>query len=282
LQEKKKVLSSIEELPLEMIDGIANFLSTEDLSNLSKTSQTMFSISKDSLKKRAVKPLLSYVVEGNEEEALKLIESYPSLLIEYSKITNYPGITSEKITPFQAALILHDITMLEKMLPYFNKLVDGRAVMARQFKEIFPQDIFNQKPYDFSKVMRAIDNSSEEDLDVQINTPSNTESDLGKSLNEYKQQFTDLSKKEGYFYPPHLVAAIDACNYKFAFWTSEKLKVTRFQVLGFAQRFAPVSYARYFITSNTKKPAHEILKYYRELNLTCTELNNPSSQILAP
>ncbi|HAT1924276.1 TPA: hypothetical protein JAZ42_14050 [Legionella pneumophila] len=79
------------------------------------------------------------------------------------------------MTPFQAALLAHNVDLWEKMEIYFGKLPDGQAEKARQFKEVFPNGMPAQKPYDFSKLVQVITNSTPGDIQAaREKRPNNT------------------------------------------------------------------------------------------------------------
>src|SRR3990167_10829340 len=150
---------------------------------------------KGPLQEIASKKLLTHVVRAEEELALKMISAnlrlllYPSEAIDYSKrhYNNY--------TPFQVALLCHDVTLWKKMEPYFDRLENGQAAKANQFNALFPQGIPEQMPYDFRDLTQAITQSSPADIDAALQKIQNNTA-ICNALNKFRSDFTAVAMRE--------------------------------------------------------------------------------------
>ena len=260
---------TIETLPLEVFESfVAPHLSIKDVFELSLTSKGMSFFCHHLLEKKAVKTLLSHVVKGEEAEALQMISVNPYLLRCYSEATAYSGVFYKHVTPFQAALLSHDVTLWKKMEPYFDKLTDGQIEKARQFKQLFPEGLPKQEPYDFSALIQVISNNSEADIQAVLRK-ENSDTPICKAIEVFRKNFTEMAVKETFFNPLHLLEALKVYDVQFDAWSWNKRDLFWRQVIGYTQRFIPACYAQafcqglYSIVEN-KNPLHRSLKFKYE------------------
>lgn len=256
--------SLLEQLPTELLQGsIAQYFSDADLCSLSQASITMFFTYRDSL----AKTLLSHVVKGEEAEALKMIDAHPRLLLIPSKAiaTDYSGRSYQGFTPFQGALLSHDFTLWRKMEPYFDKLPEGQAEKARQFKEIFPEGLPQQHHYDFNTLVQVISNTSDADI-MTVLRKENNDTPICQAFNDFRATFTAIAMKETFFNPSHLIKALEVYINQSNTWSSHKRDLFWRQVVGYVQRFLPACYAQailqglYSIVEEIK-PLERLLNY---------------------
>ncbi|WP_133130035.1 hypothetical protein [Legionella yabuuchiae] len=255
-------LSLLEQLPTELIQGpLAQYLSKKDLSNLSQASKVMFF----SCQPLLAKILLFHVVKGEEAEALEMIDANPRLLLIPSKATDYSGRSYQGLTPFQAALSSHDVALWKKIESYFDKLPDGEAEKVRQFRQLFPEGLPQQKSYDFTKLVQVISNSSDADIMAALRKENN-DTPICQALNGFRTAFTDLAKKEMFFNPSHLIDALKVYDAQFDRWSWNQRDLFWRQVIGYTQRFLPACYAQAFCQGlyyilEEKKPLSRSLKF---------------------
>lgn len=95
------------------------------------------------------------VVEGNQALSKKIIKIHPEWLFECSSIKDLSGRIIENVTPFELAYGADDLEMLQMMLPYLDKLENGRKRAFNQIKENFTGSD-EKKPYDFTTIVAAI------------------------------------------------------------------------------------------------------------------------------
>ncbi|WP_133130427.1 F-box protein [Legionella yabuuchiae] len=238
--------SLLERLPVELIDRhISKHLSDKDLARLSRTSRTMFSLCHEPLAQRAVKTLLLHVIKGEEAEALKMINANLRLLFIPSQATaiDYSGRSYKDYTPFQAALLSHDVTLWRKIEPYFNKLPNGQEEKARQFKELFPEDLPKQKSYNFNTLVQVISNSSDADIMAALRKENNDTS-ICEALKDFRTDFAALAMKETLFNPLHLITTLKIYDEQFTPWSWNQRNLFCNQVIGYIQRFLPACHAQ--------------------------------------
>lgn len=241
-------------LPTDCILHILSFLSPQPKARFLQTSSGF-------LKKGEIQyhwdkvysnQLISYVLLGEEETALKMIKAKPYLLLIRGTNQDYTGRVYEEVTAFQAALLCHDKWMWKKMLPLFKNIkmqyFNADEEIARQFLEVFPDGIPEQKPYDFDSLIEIIGASSPEDVKASL-VKNNNGTDLSEALAKFKKEFTELSLKEKFYNPQHLIRLITIYNEKYEkypSWTTTQLELFWSQVYGFAQRFVSTCYAQKF------------------------------------
>ena len=242
--------SLLEQLPIELFKGpIAKYLSNADLWSLSQTSKMIFFKCCESLESRAVKLLVSYVIKGEEADALKMIDAKPSLLLRSQLIAPPPldhsGRPYKGFTPFQVALLNHDMTLWKKMEHYFDKLPDGKTAKATQFEKIFPQGLPKQNPYDFKALVEVISASSDADIEAALKKESNG-TPICQALENFRVTFTRLAMNETFFNRLHLIEAFLIYQDQFDTWSPKQRNLFWRQIIGYTQRFLPASYAQAF------------------------------------
>lgn len=233
-------------LPDEMLVHIASSLDNKDKAIWSRTSRGFHQFFQKDLEKAAIEKLNPHVLRGEESDALSMIASYPARLCSRGTAHDYSGRPFNDVTPFQAALLSHDVVMWTKIEPFFNKLPNGQAEKARQFKELFPNGFPEQTPYDFNALIQTIINSSDTDVQRLLNNPFDTTSELGQAMQTFRDEFTTTSMKETFFNSQHLIKALDIYCEKYSSWSMNQRCLFWNQVIGFSQRFLPAYYAQVF------------------------------------
>jgi len=193
--------------------------------------------------------LVALVLNGREDEAKKLIEACPFLLERRATVTDPVGRVYENFTAYQVALFAGDTKMCEMMHPFFAKhRGDGEAMRLAQCDNVFPEGvqavIGEQVTYDFDGLIEAIGEASNDDIKNQLKDKI-TDSPLGQAINEFRRNFTTLSKQEQHANLKHLLEAFRAYaeDERIAAWEHdgnyEKMDVFWRQVIGFVQLFLP-------------------------------------------
>jgi hypothetical protein len=257
-----KIISRIENLPTALLRfSIFNYLTDDDVYSLSKTSHAMDAEYKAPL----LEKLLSHVVKGEEKKALQMIDAHPTLLLHASKANDYSGRLYKNYTPFQAALLCHDVWLWTKMEPYFDRLPDGQMEKERQFNALFPTGIHHGTPYDFSALIQAITHSSTVDIEAVL---QNTQNDtaLCNAFNHFRNNFKALAMEETFFNPSHLIRALKIHDEQFDNWSWAQRNLFWRQVIGYTIRFFPACLAQacnqglYNIVEN-RDPLYRLLKF---------------------
>ena len=239
----------LSKLPPEiLISCIGSYLGDKSKAQLSQTSKKLHGFFQDDLKKSAVENLYTYILCGEEKKALDMIAICPERLLLREKSVDYSGRIFKNVTPFQAAILSHDVTLWKKMEPFFDKLPYGQANKKRQFQEIFPEGLPEQKPYNFSALLECIHLSAEDKVQTLLDNPLDTKSTLGQALENFRKDFTRLAMEEKFFNPTHLIEVFNIyaqqCITKN--WSSKQLCLFWNQVIGYTQRFLPACYAQAF------------------------------------
>ena len=245
----EKILSPMEKLHTNLHRySIFNYLPDEGLYRLSQTSHTMYAECKSLLLllERERQKLVSHIVKAEEEQALAMIRANPKILLYASKAIDYSGRLYNNYTPFQAALLCHDVTLWKKMELYFDGLPDGQTKKAKQFNELFPEGIPRGAPYDFSVLIQTITTSSEADIAAALQKIQN-DTALCNALNHFRHDFNTLSMQETFFNPSHLMRALKIYIEQFANWSWAKRDLFWRQVIGYTERFLPACFAQAFI-----------------------------------
>lgn len=242
----ERSLSLLENLPTEIVQNhVALHLSDQDLHHLSRTSHTMFNHCVYPLIKR----LLTHILRGEEDEALEMICANPNLLLSYGNANDYSGRVYREVTPFQAALLSHDVRIGYKILPLFKQInkegFDAQEEKAKQFNTLFPEGLPDQKPYDFSIIIQVISESSAHDLQAALEKKQNN-TPLCLALNAFRKEFTSLAQEEIFFNPQHLIKAFEVYRAQFDTWSQVQCDLFWRQVIGYIQRFVPTCYAQAF------------------------------------
>ncbi len=199
------------------------FLKTESLGALTRTSTHMRTISLEEMSKR----LLLHVLRGEQQKAEQLIKKHPGLLNIRTSATDY----SDRVifaTPYQAALGAKDTLMCKMMLPYFQ---DPEEI-ARQYKEQFPNGIEgeHEQAYDFEPIIAAIEKNENVD----------------EVLEQFRRDMTSKRVIEHgfHFNTNHLYDAQAALEKHYARLGEEGGKLFLQKVIGFIQRQVPTVFAQ--------------------------------------
>lgn len=240
----------IANLPVELYrENLFNYLSDQDLHRLFSTSRTMAGVCQSTLQERKDKKLqklLSHIVKSEVVEALNMIRAYPQFLYYSSEATDYSNRHYKGYTPFQVALLCHNVVLWKQMELIFQMLPNGRADMARQAYAIFPEGVPKPAPFNFNPLIEVITNSLQADIDAALQKTQN-DTALCRALTQFRCDFTALSLSESFFNPMHLIVALNIYNTRGEIWTLGQLDLFWQQVIGYTQRFVPACYAQVFV-----------------------------------
>ena len=202
-------------------------------------------------------PFLLHVVHGNLKEAKDMIKANPKLLsillCTKATVTDYSG-REIKGTALQMALRAQDVSMndqegmAEMIMRYLKTIPNGNAESAKQISEQFPNGLEEQKPYDFSEILRAILKAPPADIQAALAKQDNG-SLLCRALNQFREDFTHLSHQEINFNPQHLLEAFKIYDSD-PLWrnhiTQKQRDLFWRQVIGYVQCYSPACYMQAF------------------------------------
>ncbi|KGP63343.1 hypothetical protein EP47_10810 [Legionella norrlandica] len=263
-------LGNFSVLPRDMLLEISSFLSNKSKAQWSQTSHGFYQFFKNDLEKEAVTELNTHVLLGNEKKALAMIASCPERLCARGTAVDYSGRTFKNVTPFQAALLSHDVTLWKKMEPYFDALPDGQAEKANQFKELFPEGLPKQESYDFSTLIQIITKSSNAETRASLDKPLDITTPLGLGIDAFRKKFTKLAMEETFFNPMHLIKAFKVYDQQYSQWNDNQCRLFLCQVIGYVQRFLPACYAQavcqgLYLVAGENQPLRRSLIYNNSL-----------------
>ncbi len=220
---------------------IASHLDIQSLSRLARTSIYFARFFKNGLE---MAKRITHVLRGQETAILAMLEQSPDLLLAKGRSVDYSGRTYYN-TPFQAAFLSHDVILCEKMEPLFDKLSDGKAKLAEQIHELFPNGMPEQTAYDLTRITQVINDSSVADIKAifqkkKENTP------IYREITSFREQFTALSLEEKFFNPKHLINAYSIYEKHENSWASPRCQAFWSLVIGYMQRFLPAFHAQVY------------------------------------
>jgi hypothetical protein len=193
--------------------------------------------------------LLQYVVYGDLAKSEVLLQGNPSelkaLLIEKVTVIDYSRRKVKQKTAFQAALCAMDDELCAMIAHYMPK-----NELIRQYQEIFPRGhesyYQGQTPFDFSKIMDAISQSSDEDVGIALRLELPNETVLWQSIQQFRSGFTDCASQEVVFNPQHLLKAFELYTDKLDSWSRNQQEIFWRQIVGYVERYLPANIAMDF------------------------------------
>ena len=192
-----------------------------------------------------------YIVYGDLEKAEKMLKENPllveKLLTETVTVKDYSR-RKCKGPAFELALSAMDDEMCEMLAKYMRK-----DEIARQYEIVFPEGhekhYKEQQPFDFSAIIDAISQSSEDELDKALDLELPNTTALWSKLEQFRADFTQRSKAEKVFNPKHLIKAFELYDQKYDSWNRKQRDLFWRQVIGYTQRFLPANVAMVFAYS---------------------------------
>lgn len=246
---------------------IESFLETKDLYRLSITSQAAHKALNNSVLRRGAQILLEHTVKGEEDQAKKILETNPKLLLSNSAETiDFSGKLITELTALQAALCAGDTDMVKMMRPYFDKLEDGSQLLAEQIDAVFLEGYDahlhaqNEATFNFDNIFTTIAHASDDDTRIALSlsgaqfeqsdearSKDDSELTLIEALNRFREALSQHSLSETTYNPQHLIKALSLYwSVLDNDWSLPKRDLFYRQVIGFCQRFVPACTAQAF------------------------------------
>ena len=243
-------------------------MDTKSIVAMSQTSTEFFSFFREDLENLAMQKLNTCVLHGEEEKAIAIIKSRPSLLLSRGTAADYSGRLFKNLTPFQTALLTHDVALWKKMEDFFHDIPDGIAHKEAQFNETFPNGLPKQKPYNFNTLLKIITDAPITNIETLVNNPSDTTSSLGQAMATFRTEFSDLAMNEGFFNIQHLIKALEEYVQQSNLWSVSQCHLFWSQVIGYTQRFLPACYAQAFCQglSNVMDNKNQLVRLFKLKN----------------
>ncbi len=194
--------------------------------------------------------LVQCIVYGDLTKAEALLKankpSIGRLVTEKVTVIDYSRRKVKQKTAFQAALCAMDDELCAMLAHYMQE-----DEMLRQYQENFPKGhetyYKKQTPFDFSQIVEAISQSSDEDVQkaLGLELPNNTV--LWSNLLQFRADFTQRSSQEAVFNPQHLIKVFQLHDIQFDRWSWNQRDLFWRQVVGYVQRFLPANIAMDFV-----------------------------------
>jgi hypothetical protein len=229
--EEKAITSDDVIAPL--IYQLPRLLSIKDLGFFAQTSTTLQNAFQARLDKETAAQLGQYIVHGDEDNAKKMLEANPRLLLQTVTVEDYSSRTITG-TPYRLALGAVDKTMWQMMMPYFDGLEEGEAL--KQFKSQFPSGIVDTPA-----------NQLQPMYDALAQAIINDEDGGTKAIEAFRVEITknDNITTGKHFNEQHLVAVLNAYVENFdALGTWDNRDKFWCQVVGYVQRQMPTNTAQ--------------------------------------
>jgi len=130
-------------------------------------------------------------MRGEEDIVLNILDADPSLLLKTAIVKNSVDVAHE-VTPLQAAVMVNDVQLIERMKEHFERLttdlngdpIDGLAEMQRQMIEIYKKSL--RRYFDLTEEKFEKLNAEVETIKIEIATLTKTISTLDTDKNQGK------------------------------------------------------------------------------------------------
>lgn len=297
--QQKASLTCFDQSPLNANRIMAEMLSSDDLLSLPKTSQNFYYLFKNPFRnpfsqvplplKSTHQQLLECVIRGQEVAAEDILKKYPFLLLYKGTVADY----SNRIingTAYQMALGAEDVEMASMIRKFLVNLPNGKQEMIKQQVEQFPIEEKSQDSTCFKLLttLTHVIHRAQKDEIIMDGSSIKMNDACEKALREFKDSLRSTSgtliTQGKHFNSKLLLEALELYqHYFFAFGGVNSPKNNLFlrQIIGYIQRFLPVSYAQFFCSRNYNGKLTRSLKFlnHRE-NVVFFPLDlNPDSRL---
>lgn len=225
---------------------------------LSRTCQTLYGLYKPTLDEQDSRKLLTFVLNGNLEEAHKLFTAKPHLLfIESTAHEQASGFIEETDTPIQrkvrmspirAMAAAGDIFMLNDALDALKDYVSaytgetGHTIARKQLHEQFHAYgmTYPKNTYDFRALCESISN------DALLKTTGEPNDDTQRLIKQFRAAFIPTEVTSGFLF--NINELINAVRiylshlHDHSIWEHDQLKFFWSQVIGYLERLLPAFY----------------------------------------
>jgi len=183
------------------------------------------------------------VAYGNQELAENIIKIHPEWLFKSNTVRDLSLRIIEDVTPFELAYGADDLEMLQMMLPYLDKIENGKKNALIQIHENFFSKSNESKSYDLNPIVAAIDAAG--------NVKNIREAKAVKeALEKFREHFTSGTIKKGqkHFNIQILIDAYHVYNrhYNDESWNHDQCAIFWQQVINYLHNMVPACYAQAF------------------------------------
>lgn len=212
-------------------------LELKDVTSLAKTCTHLHRIFQPEVQQRALEILLQHVVRGEQEEALKMIQKNPGLLLLRGGVTDYSGRKIEGVTALQCAYGAEDTVMCKMILSEMKSVMDGEKASSDQLDIKFTRTEEIGKKY-FAGL--AAVTSKERFLNDELSDATK------EALNKFRLDLSPRIINNGLFHfnIHNLINAVEVYREHYDKWTEMQRKLYWQKIAGYLERFLPACYAQ--------------------------------------
>lgn len=282
--DQNRIEKIIERLPVEIVLLIAfNYQQHDTNSNglqsaisLAGTSLFFYKKVQPKLLSLGAQKLVRHAIMGEEHEVKTMLLASPKFLMFGATVIDLAGRKIINATAYEAALGAMDMPMIMTIVPFFNKLEDGKHIRICQHHRQYPRGVSLGATYPFNRILKVISVSSESDLEDQLNLKENN-SPINLELQVFRDYFKGKEITQGqHFDPNNLLNALQR-YLAIEKWSTLAKDLFWRQVIGYLQRLLPAGDLQafsqgFFSTFDTEA--------YPESSFRSFELSNGAESVL--
>lgn len=250
-------LTTLNDLPVELLMMIGSYLSIRDIARLCTTNKTFHWVYSPTLIKPAAAQLMAYILKPTRENIKKakaMIDANPKLIfIETTGVEWASGVHGDrevarvvKGSPFKAAIGAGDQELYNFMAQYLDKIVymdekgviieTGRLRAQKQIQEQYPNGFdYPQVENEFTVLMDKIIGIITRDISLKTNNIPSPETRA--LLNEFRQYFLPKEVTQGHHFNfNYLIDAFDRYGQNCKNWKKKQQSYFWCQVIGYLER----------------------------------------------
>jgi len=263
--------SHLHKIPADIQLLSSSFLDTKSLGSLASSCALFSTVLKDDLDKRALDKLLQAVIDDDRATVKRILDKNPALLLVNPADHGVQQIESQKTWQiFKTKKVLtmarkrNQLEMIKVLMPYFAKLPDSAAELAKQW------EAGEVKPANYDEILLPILNQIVNDPPEDKNPSEATEAAL-TAFRTLLLPDTAIDLDNYFDMEQFLLAAYTIYDTRFdTFQNWEQRALFCIRVIGFLQSLQSVEVAKvfceglyYVVNENRKISARaESLKFY--------------------
>lgn len=162
----------------------------------------------------------------------------PKFLMFGATVTDLVGRKIIKATVYEAALGAMDLPMLMMIVPFFNKLEDGKHIRLCQHRRQYPNGASGGTSYPFHRILKVISKSSDTDLQDQLELKEN-QSPINQELKAFREYFKPKDISQGQHFDSNNLLSALQLFLSIEKWSILAIDLFWRQVIGYLQRVLP-------------------------------------------
>jgi hypothetical protein len=236
-------------LPNELLQKINEELPLSDQARLAAASRRLFNPNVIKAASKQVHKLLTHALWGEKAEVLAMLEKDPGLLLQTGTVEGIYGGKHKDRTVYQLIIGAEDYDMEKDVRKLFDRLPNGEAERAKQFKGQYPDDYDpdQYEKYNFKALVDIIATDPCRDYDATEPSAHATQTKLEAFRDHFTPKPTDEFTTGKHFDMRIFLDAIVAYDEHFNDFKNDvqRSMYCRF-VMGYLQRLFPANAAQAF------------------------------------